>query len=272
MTTLSAVLTLFPLSQSISAEELGSIEITLKKSETAQTVQGVEMGLVQVATGTNPYTSVPYFEDLKIDYSDLKTTSAIEESAENLLKRINDGKQESSWMDFAESNELFFIEGSSTSAGTIFFSNLEEGVFLLFEIDASSYGIIEPAIIYIPTRMADGEIDYSIEVSPKVKPITSIPDNPDNLGSELDVPNKEPAGNNPGSTTDSSVTTKPGSSTSNIGSNQNDPLSSNQSAKSVNTSVKDDSQSYTWMIVGAGTILIAMLLSKSRKQEKQNQE
>lgn len=223
------------------------------------------MGLVQCAYGDSSFEPTGLFASDKIDYSQLTTTTSLEAASDELYQTLVDAKGQQSWSSFFEEQGIPYLSGVSDTRGIIEFSGIEQGVYLLFELNENDYGSILPALVYMPTTIG-GETFYTVNVVPKVEPEgfqPVIPNQP-GTGTDLETGGKDPETTKPvipntnGSTNSSSGT----NSSLDIGSTSQEPLSA------FPVSTGNESNRNHYLYVAGGAIGFLVVLGAIHKYQK----
>ncbi|MCD8035848.1 MAG: peptidase [Clostridiales bacterium] len=160
-------------------DRTGSITITLEDSD-GDTVSGGEITIYQVA--------VLYFDNGNMAY---ELTTAFSDYTGTL--DVTDTSLAELLADYVDDND---ISGTSSktvgSSGTVTFSNLELGLYLVVQTaSSSSYKTISPFVVTVPID-DDGTWDYTVDASPKVGTVTPIePDDPDSPSTPLKPKNPD---------------------------------------------------------------------------------
>lgn len=235
--------------RSYAAEQTGSIHLTLQQSDKegkTTAYSGIHMALYKVGdvsgtVGAFQFELSEEFENLGIDINQEKTASDWMDAAQSLAKAL-------------ESSNLSFDEKESDVNGTINYSDLAEGVYLVKQSKDNDKVKVSPMILTVPFYNS-GEWIYEVESYPKLE-VTK---------------EKEPTGtptSTPTPTTISKVTTTPVPSSS---TSKKITSVSSGIAKIVKTG--DRSQVLLWGVACVtALVLISVLAYKRSKKNKQKGE
>lgn len=153
------------------ANETGTIEIQLEKSQTATDLSNVQFGIVQVAElKDGEYVLINEFKNAGIDLNSLTTADDLQKAANKLTGMANTPT----------------LTAATNSTGLAKVQNLNIGVYLITVINSANYDDIKPTLVSIPTYDETvGDYSYEISVEPKhsAKP---KPENP-NTGVETNT-------------------------------------------------------------------------------------
>lgn len=87
----------------------------------------------------------------------------------NEIKSITDWNREATSMaDLVKDMEMFKVTGKTDENGTLTFSDLDEGVYLVVSGNASLYGAVSPFFVAIPQQIG-GEWENYVTVNPKAE-------------------------------------------------------------------------------------------------------
>ncbi len=148
-------------------EQQGSIAIELKDLGTRR--EKVELEIYQVGEATGE--SKPDFNWIKdvnssMAADDLQYAETQQKAAEELEK-------------FISAHQIKPLqEGLTDSKGNIGFSDLNQGVYLVRQAEESSYGIVEPFLVFLPYQNEQREWIYEIKSYPKAEKTVQKPSPP----------------------------------------------------------------------------------------------
>lgn len=148
-------------------EAEGSVSVTMTDPETLKAVPGGTMTLLRVA-------------DVKLengaDYSFALTADFADSGAD--LAGALDADLARALADYAQGVDLAGVTREISTAGTVSFSGLEPGLFLLVQNQAAEgYYAVSPFLVSIPLK-EDGAWVYDVDATPKMEPLTEKPEEP----------------------------------------------------------------------------------------------
>ncbi|MGI6117363.1 MAG: SpaA isopeptide-forming pilin-related protein [Bilifractor sp.] len=166
---------LFIPSRVFAAEEIdytktGTISITLKDTETSEPIPGGELSLYQVAeiVDSDSGATLVYTDDF---------SSALGSSAPSISESTDLTAELAA--QFAtvvtENNIAPFDSGTVGEDGTVTFSDLPLGLYLVVETEsAEGYDTLSPYLLMVPTLGEDGTYHYTMDTYPKMEKTTTV--------------------------------------------------------------------------------------------------
>lgn len=139
----------------------GSITVTLAQPDTPQaSVQGVVFGLVQVGSfdkETQKFSLTGPYQDLKIDINALTQPDAKPEAVQQAADLLEDNIR-------ADAG----TKGTTDANGSVTFSGLPDGVYLIYPINDDNYDIMQAILVWLPRydEVTKKEVN-SVTVTPK---------------------------------------------------------------------------------------------------------
>ncbi len=169
----------------IDADATGSISVTMQADD-GSTVAGGTLELYQVAGIGTDETGDPYyyytdaFADCEVVLADL-TEASLADMAQA----------------YQEYAAYYGVQPDQTVTvavdGTAYFADLATGIYLVVQSEAADgYYAASPFVVTIPVE-TDGTYVYDVDASPKMQPVTPIPEEPSEPESEPEPePESEP--------------------------------------------------------------------------------
>lgn len=143
----------------------GSIDLTLTNPATGKPVTGGKLGLYKVADVLVDNGFVYTYRSSFSEAGDPPATDS--ELNEDLAARLYEIATKYSLSPDVTSKKV-------GADGTVSFSNLEVGLYLVVQTAKADGGLsVDPFLVTVPTRNADGTLDYSVDASPKPGAVTT---------------------------------------------------------------------------------------------------
>lgn len=164
----AAVICLIPAGVSPAYAEDGGMKetgtITIHLTDIGTSFEGAVMSVRKVGSvdleGEPIYEIDPALSETGVDLAEVTQGTAEEQHEAALL--------------IAEAAEKAFLavyEKEADGAGTVVFSGLEAGVYLVEEEDPGSYGTMDPFLICIPFSTDGRTYEYDVLTQPKAEPV-----------------------------------------------------------------------------------------------------
>ncbi len=147
-----------------SSDSDGSIQVQLPKQ--AQPASQVHLGLYEIARLDNgSFVFLPPFEQQSLSWPDLEEPDAA-------------GKLKSMALDLADQIQEQKVpalqQAQCDEQGSVTFSSLEPGLYLLSALEAGTYGFITPELVILPQVDPAGVLQNHLQIIPKVQPLPSL--------------------------------------------------------------------------------------------------
>ncbi|MCD8018106.1 MAG: LPXTG cell wall anchor domain-containing protein [Clostridiales bacterium] len=145
---------------SLDFDQTGSIELTLADSD-GNAVSGGAVTLYQVA--------ILYLDDGNMVYEYADAFNGCE-----ITLDVEDTSLAATLAAYVEDSDISGTTASIGSGGTVSFTDLELGLYLIIQTtDSDNYETINPFVVTVPIDN-DGEWVYTVDASPKVGEVTTI--------------------------------------------------------------------------------------------------
>lgn len=138
-------------------QELGEITINLNNTQMNSSKENISFGIKKVADIDNgKYVIDSFFQDLNIDFNQLKTSNDLETSIQCLLSKT-------------KKPDILLTTDKNGIAKA---NNLKIGLYLIYAMNADESENIQPLLVSIPTfDMNEKTMIYAIHVFPKGEPL-----------------------------------------------------------------------------------------------------
>lgn len=144
----------------LNPEQIGSISVTLNKQSTGEVVTGGKLALYKVADVKEDNGFVYTYTDVFKEAGAAPTQDADLNAA--LASKLAGIAQNSGRSLDAASVEV-------GSDGKVQFSNLEVGLYLVVQTEKADGNLsVDPFLVTVPVRNANGTLEYNVDASPKV--------------------------------------------------------------------------------------------------------